>query len=168
MDYELLFPGRFLKSVEFKGQDVTLTIASLRLEELEGDSGKKMKAIVSFRETKKEWVMNRTNAECIKAMFGRETNAWIGKRVTLFPDAYTDPFTKKLGTAIRVKGSPEIRDSVNASFKLGRKGVVTMTLVRTGPAKAGKGAKATPPPAEASEQEPPPPFDDSDMPPEAA
>ena len=34
MDYDLLYPGRFLKSGEFEGKDRTLTITAVRVEEL--------------------------------------------------------------------------------------------------------------------------------------
>jgi hypothetical protein len=97
MDYDQLFPGRFLKSGELNGKDVTLTIDSIKLEEMEDQKGKRMKPIIAFRERKKEWVLNRTNAECLKAMWGRDTNDWLGKRVTLWPAPYTDMMTGRKG-----------------------------------------------------------------------
>ncbi len=49
-------------------------------------------------------MLNRTNGECLKAMFGRDTGEWIGKRVTLYPAEYQGE------TAIRVKGSPDMTE----------------------------------------------------------
>jgi hypothetical protein len=149
MDYELMFPGRFVKSVEFHGKTVTKTIARVYTEELEGQKGKKTKGIVVFSDAKKEWVLNRTNAECLKGLFGRDTDKWVGKRVTLYPAPYVDPFTGVAGTAIRVYGSPEISAPLNLTFKVGQK-MANVTLHPTGPKAAnGNGARksATPPPA---------------------
>jgi hypothetical protein len=137
MDYELLFPGRFLKSVEFKGRDVTLTIASVATEMLPEDAGgEKLKGIVSFKEAKKKLVLNRTNAMTIAQMFGRETDGWVGHKVTFYPAPYQDE------TAIRVKGSPELKEPVVFELKLPRKKARKVRLLPT-----GKGAP-TPPPME--------------------
>src|SRR5688500_5095775 len=116
MDYESLFPGRFIKSADLKGKDVTLAIRAVRSEEIDG----KPKAILGFEGTKKEMVMNRTNAEALKLMFGRETDDWFGKRVTIYPATIADPFNGGTTTAIRVRGSPDITKPANATVQRGR------------------------------------------------
>lgn len=137
MDAALLHPSRFLKSAEFKGKDVTYTIASVVLEDLEDENGKtKTKGIVSFRETKKLLVINRTNSDCIKGMFGRETDNWIGKRVTFYPAPFFDNFTKEHTTAIRVRGSPDIKEATTVTVHLPRKKPVQVKMARTGDAPA--------------------------------
>lgn len=128
MDYDELFPGRFLKSGEFKGRDVTLTITGVRLEELPQDKGgTKIRGILQFAQTKKELVLNRTNGECIKAMWGRDTDAWLGKRLTLYPAPY-----QGTETCIRVKGSPDLDDAIVAQVALPRKRPFEMRLEPTG------------------------------------
>lgn len=129
MDFDALFPGRFLKAGEFQGKAVTLTIAAVKVEDLEGDNGSKTKGIVSFAESKRQLVLNRTNGECIKAMFGRNTDDWIGKRVTLYPAPYEGDI------AIRVKGSPDIEKSFTVEIKLPRKRPYNVTLEKTTKAK---------------------------------
>ncbi len=130
MDFDQLFPGRFIKSGEFEGRDVTLTISHVELEELEDDKGaKKMKGIISFRETKKKGVINKTNGLCLRAMWGRETDEWIGHRVTLFPEAYQGE------TAIRVKGSPELEEPLTVEIKMARKKPYKRTMLPTGKGK---------------------------------
>lgn len=157
MDVSLLFPSRFLKSAEFKGRDVTLTIASIKLEELAVEGGgTKTKGIIGFRETPKLWVLNRTNSECLKGMWGRETDAWVGKRVTLFPAPFTDSFTGEQSTAIRVRGSPDIPKSTTVEVHLPRKKPVRMTMNRTGAKAASAQQTATPPPAEETVPDPKP------------
>jgi hypothetical protein len=105
----------------------------------------KMKAVLSFEGTKKSMVLNRTNAEALKLMFGRETDAWLGKRVTIFPATMKDPFSgdeNATTTAIRVRGSPDITAPQSATIQRGRK-AIRVSVVPTGKAAA---AKAHPPP----------------------
>ena len=130
MDYDKLFPGRFIKAGEFGGNAVTMTMSAVAIEELPSDKGDQAKGIVSFSETKRKWVLNRTNGECLKAMFGRDTDAWIGKRVTLYPAPYEGDI------AIRVKGSPDIESSMTVEVKLPRKRPYNVTLEKTTPKKS--------------------------------
>lgn len=143
MDYETLFPGRFIKAVDLKGKDVTLTIASIAAEEIDG----KTKAVITFEGTKKQLVLNRTNAEAVKLMFGRETNDWLGKRITIYPATIQDAFGGGGDIpATRVRGSPDISKPLSASIQRGRKTirVAVQPTGRPAVAKNGNG-KATPP-----------------------
>src|SRR6185312_6897735 len=155
MDFDKLYPARFMKAGEFEGKDVTLTITDVKVEELEGATGKKGKGIVGFVSasgTKKELVLNRTNGECIKAMFGRDTKDWIGKRVTLYPATITDSFTDEPTLAIRVRGSPDIAADKSFSAKIGRK-QGNFTLRKPATKGAAKPAAAPPPSGEMSDDE---------------
>lgn len=130
MDFDQLFPGRFLKAGEFQGRAVTLTITAVALEDLPQEKGgDRAKGIVSFAESKRQLVLNRTNGECIKAMFGRNTDDWIGKRVTLYPAPYEGDI------AIRVKGSPDLEKNLTVEIKLPRKRPYNVTLEKTTKAK---------------------------------
>lgn len=123
MDYDKLYPSRFMKAGLFEGKTHTLTISAVEVEELEGDKGKSTKGIVTFKETPKQLVLNRTNGECLKAMFGRETNEWIGKRVTFYAKQIHDSFTDELIPAVRIMGSPDISGDKSFTAKIGRKQV---------------------------------------------
>jgi hypothetical protein len=158
LDFDRLFPNKFLKAGEFDGRAVTLTIASVALETLvpaspgkKGEKTKKTetKAIVHFKETPKWLALNKTNALCLKAMWGRDTGAWVGKRVTLFPDMIQQFEGRDI--AIRVKGSPDIAGPVTFTLRLARKTPREITLERT-----GKGAASAPPPPAAAEPSSPP------------
>ncbi len=115
VDWDQLYPGRFLKAGEFMGRKVTLTIADVELDELEGNTGKKVKGIISFRETTRQLALNRTNGICLKAMFGRKLAEWAGKRVTLFPGNWNGE------ECIRVWGSPDIAKDEEIVIDLPRK-----------------------------------------------
>lgn len=150
MDFDELFPGRFLKSGEFKGKDVHLTIKGIRLEDLPQEKGgTRVRGIISFHETPKELVLNRTNGESIKAMFGRNTDDWIDKSVTFYPAPHVDSFTGEKGTAIRVRGSRDIPRDVRFDLRLPRRRPIPMVM-KAIPRK-GNGAqrpRSEPPPPE--------------------
>jgi hypothetical protein len=141
MKRDEMLHGRFIKAGEFKGQQVTLHIDSLDRETFEREDGTEQeKWIIAFREHRKtgeplEWVLNRTNIECLFAMWD-DTDDWIGKAVTLKPEQDDSPINDT-GLAIRVAGSPDLTAPVVASFKLGRrKKPMTRRLVKTRPGAA--------------------------------
>jgi hypothetical protein len=85
-------------------------------------------------------------------MFGRETNGWLGRKVTLYRMMMKDPFggddAPEIG-AIRVRGSPEIDKPMTAEVKRGRK-TLKISVRPTGtPAAAKSNGKpaATPAPS---------------------
>jgi hypothetical protein len=127
VDYDQLFPGRFMKAGEFQGRDVTLTISDIEMEDLPQDKGgEKPKGILSFKETKKKLVLNRTNGECIKGMFGRNPQEWIGKRVTFYPAEWNGE------PAIRVKGSPDLAEELTIEVKLPKRKPIVVKMLPTG------------------------------------
>lgn len=125
--YDDLYPGRFIKAGQLHGKEVTLTIKDADLEELEGEDGKKRKAILSFEETPLQHVMPKTNGLCIKGMFGAEIQGWIGKRVTFYPDTWNGE------PCLRVAGSPDIESDFDVEVKLPRRKPRTMRMRKTTP-----------------------------------
>lgn len=134
MDASALTPGQFIKAADLgvsMPKNPTLTIKSAAIEEMAslkpGSAEKTVeKGVIFFEETKRGWVMNKTNVECLKALFGARTEGWIGKRVTL----KTEP--TNTGPGIRVLGSPDISTNVVAIVRLPRKKPITMVLQPTG------------------------------------
>jgi len=136
LTYDQLFPGRFIKAGEFGGKEVTVTVDRVYVDDIEDDRGiEKPQPIVAFSETKREWALNKTNAQCLVAMWGRDTDDWIGKRVTLFPEQDTSGLADS-GLCIRVKGSPELDKPLTAKIKLPRRNAVDRKLVPTDKEKA--------------------------------
>lgn len=100
MHYKLLFPGKYLKACDLRGKDVTLTICperGVRPEAVQGrGGGKKKKAVMYFiecaakakkdGEEEKALILNVTNGMTIAGLYGEETDAWKGQRITLYPD----------------------------------------------------------------------------------
>lgn len=130
LDFEALFPGRFIKAADLNGREVTVTVSDVDLEDLPQEKGgDKAKGIVSFSDAKKKLVLNRTNGECIKAMFGRKCDDWTGKRITLYPTEWNGE------PCVRIKGSPDIAKPITFELKLPRKKPRATTLLVT---KAGR------------------------------
>jgi hypothetical protein len=123
VDFDQLYPGRFIKAGELLGKRVTLTIADVELEDLMGEDGKtKAKAIVAFKETEKKLVTCKTNGICLKEMFGKVLADWVGKRVTIFPDTWNGE------PCIRVWGSHDIYSDMEVTVQLPRRRPMKKTL----------------------------------------
>jgi hypothetical protein len=120
--FDELYPGLYLKAGEFKGKKPTLTIASVKLDELEGLTGKKVKGCVGFERTSKQLVLNKTNGLCLKAMFGNKPQEWIGHKVTLYAGTWNAE------ECIRVWGSPEVAADFELKIELPRKRPFNMTM----------------------------------------
>lgn len=123
VDYDQLYPNRFLKAGELQGKRVTLTIKDIDLDNLVGDDGKeKVKGVISFDESPKQIALNKTNGICLRAMFGRKLADWTGKRVIIFPDKWNGE------DAIRIWGSPDIKEPMDVEVKLPRRKPFNMTM----------------------------------------
>lgn len=139
MDMGLGFLGTYITAAELVGKEPTLTVDRVLLEKVEslkaddGASSKiKDRVIVYFRESKGDrgWLLNRTNAECIKELWGRETNDWIGHKLTLYTTQVR--VGPKMEPGIRIKGSPELTEPRAFELRLPRKKPIRTTLVPTG------------------------------------
>lgn len=136
--YDDLYPGRFLKAGNFDGRKVVLTIKDADLEELEGEDGKRAKAIVSFVETSRALVACKTNGICIRDMFGPRLADWIGKRVILFPSEWNGE------PCIRVWGSPDLEREIDVEVKLPRRKPFRMRMHKSTGNGAAKAAAPLP------------------------
>jgi hypothetical protein len=129
VDWDELYPGRFIKAGDFRGKKPTLTIESVSIHELVGDKGPQIKGVIRFVGKDKAWALNKTNGICMKAMWGRKVQDWKGKRVTLYAAPYEGE------EAIRVWGSPDLAADMVVDIQLPRKRPFKMTM--HAPSKAG-------------------------------
>lgn len=131
LNYDELFEGRFLKAGLLGGKPITLRIADVIAEKLPKDDGTtKKRGILVFGGTERQMVINTTNGQCLRAMFGTDLTKWVGKRVTLKPDR--DRFGRETVDCIRIAGSPDLTGPVTVEIKLPRKNPRTVTLEKTG------------------------------------
>lgn len=103
-DYRSLYSKDYLGAWDLDGKDVTVTIARVVAGELTANGGRKSKKpIVYFEESKdgKGFCLNATNGKLIAALYGNKTEAWVGKKITLYPT--TTSFGSDVVDCIRVR-----------------------------------------------------------------
>jgi hypothetical protein len=80
------YPSKYLTAEDLDGKDVTLTIDSIELEEIGQGADKSKKLVIGFRGKKKQFVVNKTNANTIAKVLGSDdTDDWIDQRITIGP-----------------------------------------------------------------------------------
>lgn len=86
MKMSLMFPSDFVKAGDLDGKDATKTIKAVTMDELTMSGGRKeTRPVIRFSDAEKKLVLNKTNATAIAGMYGNETDAWIGKKITMYP-----------------------------------------------------------------------------------
>ncbi len=118
MDARLLVETKMMKAEQFGLKDVPkeplVTIAKVTIEPQKGS--KETWGILYFKESwAKPLKINRTHQKALMAMFGFETDAWCGKRIGLF--AKPGIYFNERGVAVRIKGSPDIKQACSFSVK---------------------------------------------------
>lgn len=144
LTFQDAFPGRFLTAGHFDGRKVTLTISDVYLD-AELDK-KKPKLVAKFAGKTLELVVNKSNAYCIKEMFGNKLTDWVGRKITFFPT--TTMFGEDVVECIRVWGSPDIAEDKPLKVPQGRKKPIAMTMhaikVASHPVKSVESVTVTP------------------------
>jgi hypothetical protein len=95
-----MFPSKFVAAQDLCGQDVTVVIAGIKVEKVGSDD--EQRPVVYFQGMNKGMVLNRTNARRIEQLYGGETDAWLGRPITIYPSE-TD-FAGETVPCIRVRG----------------------------------------------------------------
>lgn len=83
-----MFDSQWLYAHDLLGRDVVVTFARVVAARVKDSEGKEQKKPVAyFKESKdnRGLVLNKTNCKVVAALYGAETDKWIGRRVTLFP-----------------------------------------------------------------------------------
>ena len=102
MELSDVFKSASLKAADIAGREVALTISGFKSQDF--DDGTKL--ILSFQETEKDLICNKTNANTIRDMYGSTIDNWVGKQIVLI-QSQTDYGGKQV-PCIRVKigGAP--------------------------------------------------------------
>lgn len=89
-DYRSMFERLYLGAWDLQGRDVTVRISRVIAATLTAQGGRtSKKPIVYFEGTDKALALNKTNAKTIAAIYGNNTDAWVGERITLYPTTTT-------------------------------------------------------------------------------
>jgi hypothetical protein len=123
--YDDLFPERWLHAPDLDGKTVTLTITAAYAEFIENpkkhkkDDPGELCGVLSFKGTKREYVLSKQNAWILKALWGKDAAAYVGKRITLAPVADSSGFTEH-GTRILFIGSPDVANDLSFNLPGGK------------------------------------------------
>ncbi len=133
MNFDDLYPSRFLKAGNLPNGKANYTIKSVAREPLEVENGIEEKVVMTFEETAMQLVLAKVNAVCIRAMFGSDVQQWIGKRVTLYATTEIMPFPRRRNEpCIRVFGSPDIQEEVICEWTPPKRRKLVQKLQPTG------------------------------------
>lgn len=84
MHVDQMFPSKYIKHGDLQGRDVTVTIERVAGETVRNQDGDKRVWVAYFRGANKGLILNKTTATTIAALYGPESDGWIGKAVTLY------------------------------------------------------------------------------------
>lgn len=95
--------SEFIGAWDLDGRDRIVTITKVEPGLIGGQKGKKKdrKAILHFREIEKPMACNSTNAKTIAGLFGPKVEAWVGKKIAIYPT--TTQFGHEMVDCIRVR-----------------------------------------------------------------
>lgn len=119
-----IFPSKYVKAADLQGREPTVVIAGAEVEKIGDDH----KLVIYFRGKEKGLVCNRTNADSIALLYGDDTDAWIGKEITLTTAIVT--FQGKSTEAVRVKRPPAPHGRPAAKLDAADRPGYTMTTLR--------------------------------------
>ena len=85
MNIDTAFPSKYLKAADLNNRNFQVVIANIQLEDVGTVEKPDRKMVAYFTGAQKGLVLNRTNAEAIALVHGRETDSWIGKTIELYP-----------------------------------------------------------------------------------
>lgn len=110
MNVHSMFPSKFVAASDLMGQDVVVVIARVHQEPVGADE--EVRPTLYFQGMQKGMVMNRTNAKRIAALYGQDTDHWIGRPITLYPSE--TEYAGDTVPCIRVRTTPPMLSEVPA------------------------------------------------------
>jgi hypothetical protein len=77
--------SKYVTHLDLQGKDATVEIAKVEPGVVVGEGGKKSKKpLIWFKGKEKPYAASKTSAKTIASLYGTDTTAWVGKRVTLY------------------------------------------------------------------------------------
>jgi hypothetical protein len=120
-DYRRMFDDKeHLYAFDLEGREVTVQIEKVFPGVLKGDKGRESKKpMVKFVGKDKKLALNKTNGKTIAKLYGKETDEWAGKLITIYPT--TTEFGGETVDCIRVKPTvPQPRANGNGKSGNGK------------------------------------------------
>lgn len=111
---------KYMDAFDVGDRDITVTVKTIQKEGIErpgGDADEK--GVMYFEKARKGLILSNTNLKTLARLYGPETDAWTGKRVTLYVERNVKAFGK-LFDVVRVRPvvpppvKPKSREEVKA------------------------------------------------------
>jgi hypothetical protein len=81
-----MFDSQYLGAWDLVGRDVTVTIREVEAGKLTAPGGRtSKKPVIYFQGKEKGLALNKTNAKIVAAMYGTDTEHWVGQQITIYP-----------------------------------------------------------------------------------
>jgi hypothetical protein len=103
MKISTAFPSNYLKASDLNGQNVTVIMSRVAMEQIGKD--REERPVIYFRNHEKGMVLNKTNTKKISEIFGDETDEWSGGEIILYPAMVE--FQGDTVEALRVRHAPK-------------------------------------------------------------
>lgn len=110
-------PREHIGAWDLGGKDRVVEIVAVKPGEIGRGKDKSKKPILGLKTGKgavRTMACNITNAKTIKTMFGSDTEAWIGKRITLYPS--TAMFGSEVFDAVRIRPMAPAAKATTSEF----------------------------------------------------
>lgn len=98
------FPSNYLKAADLQGRQIPVKIKDVIFETIGQGQQQETRPIVYFEGKEKGLVLNKTNANTVAAVYGDDTDDWVGGDIILF-EAMVD-YQGRSVPAIRLKVPP--------------------------------------------------------------
>ena len=97
MNVHELFPSRYLRPSDLGDQEYPVTMAGVRLEEvhLARTGRSEDMPVLYYERARKGLILSAHNAHTIAALYGPETEAWPGRRITLHLERGVEAFGRR-------------------------------------------------------------------------
>jgi len=107
-DYRTMFDHRWTKAWDLGDADRVVTILKVTAGIIEDPSRQKKDRlpILHLKGWPKPLGLNKTNANTVGSMYGNMTEAWVGKRITLYVTKTRDPRGGGEVDCIRIRPKP--------------------------------------------------------------
>src|SRR5207247_10264717 len=84
--YKSFYDRDYVFAFDLHGKDVTVVISKVTAGKLVAMGGRETKKpLVFFEGKEKPLALNATNGKTIAALYGTETDNWIGRPITIYP-----------------------------------------------------------------------------------
>ena len=101
MNADAMFPSKYIKASDIGDHKPVVKVASIEIEELgNAEEGKEKKPVLYFENREKGLVCNKTNWNTMIALYGGETDNWIGKPIRL--QSMEVAFKGKMSMSVRI------------------------------------------------------------------